>query len=197
MIPNFQQFMRPVLESVLDGPRKISDVVEEVAQEFNLSEEEKNQLLPSGTQTTIANRTHWAKSYLKQAGLVRNLGGGRFEITERGREVAQEKSITINKNFLKQFDEFQEFQSRTKDNAERSDIDDMLEENTTPDESLEDAHKRLNDALAANLLDAVRSSSPAFFEELVVKLFVAMGYGGSEESAGRRLGQSGDNGVDG
>lgn len=199
MIPDYQTLMRPVLESALTEPRNISDVVEDMAIHFDLTYDERAHMLPSGKQTTIANRTHWARSYLKQAGLVRNIRRGWFELTERGREIALDKDIEVNSKFLEQFDDFQDFRNRTRDTA--NDIVDTelntLETETTPDESLQAAHKRLNIALAANLLEATRNATPAFFEQLIVELFIAMGYGGTSEEAGRALGQSGDNGVDG
>ncbi len=198
MIPDYQSLMRPVLESARNEPRKISDVVEEISDRLQLSDEERQQMLPSGKQTTIANRIHWSRSYMKQAGLVRNIRRGWFELTERGKLVLNDPTITLDAKYLEQFDEFQEFKSRSKE----TDLD-ATERTTsetpanTPDESLQAAHKKLDAALAANLLDFVRTASPVFFENLIVDLFIAMGYGGTSEDAGRALGQSGDNGVDG
>lgn len=190
--------MRPVLESAQNGPRKISDVVEEISNRLNLSDEDRQQMLPSGKQTTIANRVHWARSYMKQAGLVRNNRRGWFELTERGRSVLQDKSIQLDAKFLENFDEFQEFKARGKEESFESTESSASETpENTPDENLQAAHKKLEAALAASLLDYVRSTSPAFFEKLIVDLLLAMGYGGSSEDAGRALGQSGDNGVDG
>src|SRR6056297_3927383 len=195
MIPDYQELMRPVLEAAETSPRKISDVVEELSARFQLSEEERAELLPSGKQTRIANRIHWARSYLKQAGLVSNPRRGWYELTEQGRSALSDAS-EITSKYLEQFDEFQDFKSRTRggDTGEERLAPDDSE---TPDESIQAAHKRLDTALAANLLDYVRSASPMFFESLIVELLIAMGYGGSTEDAGRALGQSGDNGVDG
>lgn len=67
----------------------------------------------------------------------------------------------------------------------------------TPDEALRKAHAAITGTLAADLLDRVRKATPAFFEKLIVELLLAMGYGGTSEEAGRALGQSGDDGVDG
>jgi restriction system protein len=69
-IPDFQTLMLPVLRTAETGEVKISDVVELLANDFQLTEEERSELLPSGKQTTFANRVHWAKSYLGKAGLV-------------------------------------------------------------------------------------------------------------------------------
>jgi restriction system protein len=198
MIPDYQSLMRPVLECARKEPRKISDVVEEISSNLTLSVEERHQMLPSGKQTTIANRIHWARSYMKQAGLVRNIRRGWFELTDRGRSVLDDPTISVNSKYLEQFDEFQEFKSRGKENDEKTSVrEDTETPANTPDENLQAAHKRLDAALAANLIDYVRSASPMFFELLIVELLIAMGYGGTSEDAGRALGQSGDNGVDG
>jgi len=198
MIPDYQSLMRPVLECARNEPRKISDVVEEVSNNLGLSIEERNEMLPSGKQTTVANRVHWARSYLKQAGLVRNIRRGWFELTDRGKAVLDDPTISLNSKYLEQFDEFQDFKSRGKEADEKITLQGNTEApENTPDENLQAAHKRLEAALAANLIDYVRSASPAFFELLIVELLIAMGYGGTSEDAGRALGQSGDNGVDG
>jgi len=195
MIPDYQTLMRPVLESVKNNQRKISDVVEEISKKFSLTDEERQRLLPSGKQTIIANRTHWAKTYLKQAGLVATTKRGWFEITQRGSEVLLQNS-TIDNEFLSKFDEFEEFRGR-RGSVKDSDPQTTIDKEVTPDEELLEAHRKLENNLAANLLDAARNSTPDFFEELIVQLFVAMGYGGSAEITANRLGRSGDNGVDG
>ncbi|MEP3895146.1 MAG: restriction endonuclease [Litorimonas sp.] len=198
MIPDYQSLMRPVLECARNEPRKISDVVEEISSNLTLSVDERHQMLPSGKQTTIANRIHWARSYMKQAGLVRNIRRGWFELTDRGRSVLDDPTISLNSKYLEKFDEFQEFKSRGKELDEKISIQEDTETPAnTPDENLQAAHKKLEAALAANLIDYVRSASPVFFELLIVELLIAMGYGGTSEDAGRALGQSGDNGVDG
>ncbi|MBW4981299.1 restriction endonuclease [Mameliella sp. CS4] len=196
MIPDYQSLMRDVLECARNEPRKISDVVDEIADRFQLTPEERAQRLPSGKQTTIANRVHWARSYLKQGGLVRNIKRGWYELTERGRE-ALNSDQTINSAYLEQFEDFQDFKSRTRTEDNTQVRQDSRDEEDTPDETLLSAHKKLEAALAASLLDQVRQSTPLFFEELIVQLFLAMGYGGTSQEAGRALGRSGDNGIDG
>lgn len=198
MIPTYQKLMRPVLESASDGERKISEVVSEMEERFGLSPDEREELLPSGKQTVIANRTHWARSYLKQAGLVRNTRRSYFQLTDQGREVLADASIELNSKFLEKFEAFREFQNRTsKPDAIQEATATEADTEGTPDEELQIAHTRLNKALAASLIDQARSASPAFFEQLIVDLLLAMGYGGSSQEAGRALGRSGDNGIDG
>jgi restriction system protein len=190
--------MRPVLECAVSEPRKISDVVSELEEKLGLSQEDREHLLPSGKQTTFANRVHWARSYLKQAGLLKNIRRGWFEMTDRGKVVADDKTILLTAKYLERFEEFQEFQSRKQSLPKGvGENDEVRSDSSTPDDDIQVAYRQLNEALAASLLDAVRGASPRFFEELIVQLLLAMGYGGTSEDAGRALGQSGDNGVDG
>ena len=199
MIPDYQTLMRPVLECAASGGEvKIRDVVELVAKKLGLTAEERAAILPSGKQTRFANRVNWAKSYLKQGGLVEITGRGRFKITDRGRAALADKAATINNAYLAQFEEFQSFKSKEAEaDVKVPATQGMLEAESTPDEALRSAHGAIIGALSAELLDRVRNGTPAFFERLIVQLLIAMGYGGTSEEAGRALGQSGDNGVDG
>lgn len=194
-MPTYQDLMRPVLNAASASPRKISDVVEELS--VNLSDEQRERLLPSGKQTVIRNRVHWARSYLKQAGLVRNTQRGWYELTQTGRAALDDVSTRIDVKFLEQFDAFQEFRQRSNKAEDSDEIRTDEQETDTPDEQIELALNRWNKTLAQDLLTATQNASPAFFENLIVELLIAMGYGGSSENAGRALGQSGDNGVDG
>ncbi len=196
MIPDYQTLMKPVLRCAAQGEVGISEVVNKLVDEFGLSEEERSELIPSGKQTTFANRVNWAKSYLKQAVLVKATRRGHFVITDRGRAALSNPDIQINNNYLQQFEEFQEFRKRGKDTSV-NDNESNENEVATPDEVLRKAHEKINKALAVDLLERIRESLPSFFERLIVDLLLGMGYGGSSEDAGRALGQSGDNGIDG
>ena len=197
-IPTYQELMYPVLEACRHGEVCISDVINELAEKLDLSEEDKAVMIPSGKQSRFANRTHWAKSYLKQAGLVKFTKRAHFTITERGKEALKHEPGTINNEYLARFDEFKKFKTRRKLSDSFSHTHSLMDEqNATPDEALREAHARINETLSNELLERVKEGSPAFFEQLIVDLLLAMGYGGSSEEAGRALGQSGDNGVDG
>lgn len=197
MIPDFQTLMRPVLESASGGERNIADVVDELSDKFGLLPEERLELLPSGKQARMANRVHWARSYLKQAGLVRATGRGRFEITDSGREALKSGPDRITMKYLEKFPSYLEFQARSKiDNIADSEPVVALSEEQTPDEVLRSAYQSLKNSLSSELIERLRQGSPAFFERSVVELLLAMGYGATQE-AGTVLGQSGDNGVDG
>ena len=191
--------MRPVLEAAADGEVRISEVVDRLAERFELTEEEREELLPSGKQTRFSNRVHWARTYLKQAELVKATRRGHFTITDRGRQALANPNTPINNAFLDQFEEFRKFRVRNGEGDQVTSSDDATEKSAdaTPDEVLRSAHKRINATLAEELLDRVREGRPAFFEQLIVDLLLAMGYGGTSEEAGRALGKSGDDGVDG
>lgn len=196
-IPDYQTLMRPVLQHSARGEVRIGTLIETLSDELGLTPEEREEMLPSGKQTVIANRVHWAKTYLKQAGLVAPTRRGHFVITDRGNAALTDPSTRIDNAFLKQFDEFLAFQGRSSDREQGETEPSTKQADITPDEALRSAHKTINDSLAADLLDRVRHATPTFFESLLVSLFVAMGYGGSAEEAGRALGRSGDDGVDG
>ena len=194
-IPDYQTLMKPVLRSSVKGERHVSDVVAELDQEFGLTAEERAELLPSGKQTTFANRVHWAKSYLKQAELVKATRRGYFEITDMGRAVLSEDPDPLNAAYLKRFESFQEFQARGA--VSQSDAkDNAAHDGRTPDEILNAAYEEINAALADDLLARLRESDPAFFEDIIVRLLLKMGYG-YDAGAGRVIGQAGDDGVDG
>lgn len=198
MIPDYQTLMRPVLECVASGEARISDVVELLANKLGLTAEERAAILPSGKQTRFANRVNWAKSYLKQGGLVEITGRGRFSITDRGRAALADEAATISNAYLAQFEEFQSFRSKVSDvDAATPATAEPPGTESTPDEALRRAHSAITSALSSELLDRVRNATPAFFERLLVELLIAMGYGGTSEEAGRAIGQSGDDGVDG
>lgn len=206
MIPDYQSLMRPVLACAADGETRIGDAVEQLADKLGLTPDERAQLLPSGKQTMFANRVHWAKTFLVKAGLAEGTRRGHFRITPRGQAALADADATINNAYLDQFKEFQDFKAKvTKADsatAATSPVQASTPSNTpvgaeTPDETLRKAHGAITGALAADLLDRVRQATPAFFEKLIVELLLAMGYGGTSEEAGRALGQSGDDGVDG
>lgn len=202
MIPDYQSLMRHVLACAAAGETRIGDAVEQLADKLGLTPDERAQLLPSGKQAMFANRVHWAKTYLVKAGLAENTRRGHYCVTPRGQAALADAAATINNAYLDQFKEFQEFKAKVNEadgaTAATSPAQASAPLSTeTPDEALRKAHGAITGALAADLLDRVRKATPAFFEKLIVELLLAMGYGGTSEEAGRALGQSGDDGVDG
>jgi restriction system protein len=163
--------MLPVLKVAADGEIRISDAVERLIVVFGLSTEEKSQLLPSGRQTTFANRVHWAKSYLGKAGLIELTRRAHFSITDRGRKVLASPPDRIDIKYLQRFPEFQLF--REGDGAagfSKEPLDTAPPSGLTPDEVLRSVHRQLESALADELLQRIRSGTQAFFESLVVRL---------------------------
>jgi restriction system protein len=195
MIPDFQTLMRPVLEISAQGEIKIADAVAQLETQFALTEDEKAEMLPSGKQARFANRVHWARAYLKQAGLVESPRRGSFVITDDGRAVLLEAPPKININYLKKFEKFRTFQNRST-SGEVTEPEPAEVDETTPHEVLEKAHNQIQNALAVDLLERLQNSEPAFFEDVIVQLLLRMGFGHSA-GAGRVLGRAGDNGVDG
>jgi restriction system protein len=200
-IPDYQTLMLPLLKSISDGQEHLmTDVIMELSNQLALSDEERRQMLPSGVQTVIYNRVGWARTYLLKAGLLDRPLRGKVRITQRGKDVLRKNPARIDVNFLRQFPEFLEFKKElfevkatTKDeDKEESEIWNVL----TPEEVMENGYDDLRTALGEELLDHVKSCSPTFFESLVIDLLVALGYGGSPEDA-RRVGKSGDGGIDG
>ena len=187
--------MYPLLELAADGEvHSMDEAYEVLAERFRLTEEERAELLPSGRQSRYENRVGWARTYLTKAGLLESTGRGQFKITPRGLDVLKSGVTDIDKNYLYQFPEFVEFRRRDRGNAESEVIEDA---GKTPDEQLELLYLELEKQLAHELLERIKQCSPAFFERLVVQLLVAMGYGGSVSDAGKAVGRSGDDGIDG
>jgi restriction system protein len=191
-VPDFQALMLPLLQIAGDdGDHHLSDAIDALAVQFRLSEEERRELLPSGRQAKFDNRVGWARTYLKKAGLLDSTGRGTFRIAERGLDVLKGSPPSIDVRFLARYPEFVEFKKATKREPEGE------ETGQTPEEALELGYQNLTRSLAQDLLERIKSCSPRFFENLVVDLLVAMGYGGSRKDAGQAVGQSGDGGIDG
>lgn len=196
-IPDFQTIMLPLLQlSSDDNVHYIHDAVNQLADDFELTEEERTKLLPSGQQPIFYNRVGWSRTYLKKAGLLEDPKRGYFQITDRGREILEDNPLRIDMKFLRQFPEYIEFRETVRETTDEVAQEEDLE-GLTPEEALENAYQRIRNDLSEELLSYVISSTPGFFEKLVVELLVMMGYGGSQREAARAVGQSGDEGIDG
>jgi restriction system protein len=200
-IPDYQTLMLFVLRLAAAGETDIRHCTEVIAKDFGVSPQELQELLPSGKQTVLSNRTHWAKTYLVKAGLLRMTGRGRFAAAERGMEVLANNPARIDNALLGRFPEFQAFRARSaarqQDDVERQPDLAPATERATPEERIEAAYLEISAELRSVLLDRIVGAKPAFFETLIIDLMIAMGYGGSAPEAGQRLGRSGDGGVDG
>lgn len=195
-IPKFQEIMLPMLKLAADEKVwSLANARETLVRDFQLTSEEQAEMLPSGRQARFANRVAWAKVYLERGGLLTSPERAHFQITKRGMDVLSNPPDGITIDFLGQYSEFQEFRSRP------SKPDDAASRDTstsyTPEEILESAYLTIRRNLASEILARVKACSPGFFEHLVVDLLLKMGYGRAGEGAGARVGQSGDEGIDG
>lgn len=166
--------------------------IEKLGNEFDLTDEDRKALLPSGIQKVFDNRVNWSKTYLKKAGLLENKRRGYFNITDEGLKVLEQNPPKIDINFLMQFPGYVEFRTGGKDKPVTTD-----DTPVTPEEILENSYQNLRNNIAQELLSSVKFCSPEFFEKLVVDLLLNMGYGGSRRDAGEAIGRSGDGGIDG
>jgi restriction system protein len=171
----------------------MNELIDALAIDCKLTEEEKAEMLPSGSQKRFNNRVAWARAELVMGGLVVNPGGGKVVITERGKEVLKSPPSRIDRKFLKQFPEY----NAKLNKQDNKPVEKEDESEQSPLENLEMSYQALRRELAQELIQRVKSCSPRFFEQLVVDLLVAMGYGGSRADAGQAVGQSGDGGIDG
>ncbi|MCG7857235.1 restriction endonuclease [Flavihumibacter sediminis] len=192
--------MLPFLKSVASGEEySTSSIYDLLSKHFQLSEEELNQYLPSGNQKVFYNRVFWAKAHLKMAGLIENTKRGYFKITKDGKAAIDQNPNLINLKYLRQFPTYLENIGKGKEQATIQNGNDIAIENEveTPEERLENSYLIINNSLSVEILNKVKSGTPAFFEQLVVELLVKMGYGGTISEAGKNIGKIGDEGIDG
>ena len=195
-IPDFQTLMRPLLELHSDKNDHLNrDLVDALAQQFKLTEEERREMLPSGRAKLFDNRVGWAKTYIANAGLIQSPKRAISVITERGIEVLNQGQ-PINLKLLKGISESQESITATEKQKKNITAENNIEE-TTPEESFENAYIKVRQEVEQELLQNILNNSPDFLERLVVDLVVKMGYGGSQKDAGEAIGKSGDEGIDG
>ncbi|QAY95841.1 restriction endonuclease [Methylovirgula ligni] len=202
-IPDYQTLMLPVLKLAARGETSVPEITGELVAQFGLTKEERDQVLPSGRQTVLHNRIHWAKFYMSKAGLITSPRRGRFIASEIGRDLIAKNPGQINVDLLLKNPAFKEFyrgsggadsvNSMSPANASSA----GLAATVTPEEQIEAAYLAVHSALQTDLLQRMLQNSPSFFEQVIVSLLVAMGYGGNYRDATRRLGRSGDGGVDG
>ena len=203
MLPTFDKFVHPVLELLRDGKEhKLSYLRQEIIKYFNLSDEDIQIRTAKGTQTQLYNRVQWSTTYLKKAGLIAKPRIGVSVITPEGLKVL-ESGATVTVDFLRSYSkEFKEFNEGTGEHPESSKqksgaVSVVSQFDETPEDAIERNFKLVNQSLAEELLEKVKSMDPQQFEELVVKLLVRMGYGGQIEGCGSVTQYTRDGGIDG
>lgn len=199
-IPDYQTLMLPVLKLAAQGETRVPAVADKIADQLGLPDVERDELLPSGTQRLLHNRIHWAKFYMTRAGLIDSPKRGVFVASPAGKALLTVNPAKIDVHLLRTFPAFVNFENASAAAATKAEAPAAAaaaSSSATPEEQIDAAHAVLASALRADLLTRTLEQSPAFFERVIVDLLVAMGYGGSHENAAKRLGKSGDGGIDG
>ncbi|HEY3289091.1 MAG TPA: restriction endonuclease [Anaerolineae bacterium] len=199
-IPDFQSLMLPIALLMRDDREHTAkELAEKIGRQLHLTDEELTEMLQSGSTRVFNSRVGWAITYMYQAGLLKRPARGKCVITQRGKDVLAENPPLINNILLRRFPEFLAFQARSSSSQNSRQLQEQInrEHDQTPEEILDSSYQTLRETLADDLLDRVKQASPQFFESLVIKLLVAMGYGGSLKDAGEAVGRSGDGGIDG
>ncbi|MFT8554567.1 MAG: restriction endonuclease [Zymomonas mobilis] len=199
-VPSFSELMLPVLRFAATGKKRMAETETAIADGLGLSAEDREAMLPSGRERLLYNRIAWAKKYLTQAGLLDIPARGQFIISKAGKELLRRNPPEITVATLKQYPSFIEYCNRNSKSDTREDIVQIVAQETvtgTPEERIDAAHEELQNELRTDILNQISEKNPSFFEQLIVDLMVAMGYGGNHEDAARRIGGTGDGGVDG
>jgi restriction system protein len=200
-LPDYQTLMRPLLVLHADGADLDRRTVRaSLAEEFRLTPQELVELLPSGRHRMFDNRLSWATTYLVHAGLLERPRRGVSRVTSRGLAVLHQHPQRIDNSVLAQFDEFRRFHQGAP--ATRGDASEARQPAPstsveTPEEALETAYQEARSTLAKEMLTQLTQQDPAIFEQVVLDVLLAIGYGGSRRDAAQRLGRSGDGGLDG
>lgn len=193
-IPTKDQLYLPILEYSKDGKEhKLKDTRLYLEEYFQLTPEEKAERLTSG-QLKFANRTGWARTHLKKAGLMETTRNGYAKITQEGLKVLKEKPEKLDDKYLQKYPTYRKFLNIEQPTQIETQITNT---ENSPEEIIENQFKIINKSLAEDLFESIINNTPEFFEKLVVDLLIAMGYGGFREEAGHTVGKSGDGGIDG
>lgn len=128
---------------------------------------------------------------------MKNVGRGTYAITDQGKVSLAHDADKIDLHYLEQFDSFVKFHGTKQGIAVQPDNAPSTTPEVTPQEAMENADKSIREELAKSLLVAIMECSPDFFEQLVVDLLLAMGYGYDANKSGMVVGKTGDGGIDG
>lgn len=196
-IPDFQTLMRPLLAAIANGARNANEAKPILQKQFDLGAIDLEEMLPSGRQTVFGNRIGWARTYLFKAGLIEKSKRNDYNISAAGRLALNTYPNEIRVAELEAFAPFREWKVLSGAKSTIAEITEEPSNTTTPEERISIDFKSIEDALVEDLLTAVLAIDPSKFEQLIVDLLLAMGYGGGDRSMGERIGKSGDGGIDG
>lgn len=201
-IPDYQSLMLPVLRYSAQKEQCVPVLAARIADDLGLTNSEREKMLPSGRQRVLNNRVHWAKYYMSKAGLIDCPARGRFIASDTGKELLATNPSKLTTRSLLAIPQFAKYYTSGKKQGSVQASSPIEETNAsedacTPEEQIEDAFSAMNTALRTELLERIKENSPSFFEQLIIDVLIAMGYGGSHRNAAEQLGRSGDGGVDG
>lgn len=201
-VPSFQDLMLPVLKAVGVESTAVKAIRETVARTMSIGEEAQREMLPSGRQEVFVNRVAWALAYLQGAGLIERIGRGLYRITEQGKKVQESPIERVDLKFLRTLPAFQAWRSADTPtpgaavtDTGRATIPD--EDALPPNEQLEHTVGLMKGAVGREVITRLQAETPAFFEQVILDLLIAMGYGGGQIDRAAVVGQSGDGGIDG
>lgn len=199
-IPKFNELFNDILELLSDKEEyRTRDVKEIISNRLDLTDEEKQELLPSGTQPVIINRIGWSITSLKKAGYVESKKWGFVNITEFGLNEYNSTNHNVLLEDLLKVPSFKEWFApnyKTKKDSNEN-IFETNSSDFTPEETIEKAYKTINNQLSDQILENILNNDPYFFEKLVVDLLLKMGYGEFRDNAGITTSASNDGGIDG
>lgn len=209
-IPDYETLMLPVLRLFADGAPNVAACVPSLKAQFDISDEEAAELLPSGRVTVLQSRAHWARTYLSKAGLLESPKRNQHVITEKGREVLAANPERIDNSFLDRFEGFRDWRVRAAvgsgevregDTVTPAEMPikaaDGVDHRQTPEDAMAAAYRVMNAALRDDLLALLQVMNPLRFEALILDLLAAMGYGGGSLANARTTKATGDGGIDG
>ena len=204
-IPDFQALMLPFLRLLGDGKHhSLNELVNQLSDEFKLTPEDREMLLPSGTQAVIRNRIGWARTYLKKAGLLEAPQRAVFSITENGKKVLQSNPKKIDVQYLKKMPVFRQWVETYKNESENNEekfasipTEEFRETTVPPFELMDNGFQQLNETLSFEIFEKLKAITDKQFEKVVLKVLTSIGYGDFREDAAEHTGKSNDGGIDG
>ena len=201
-VPDFQSLMLPVLDSLREGVEtSVPEIRAHVASALELTSDDLREVIPSGRQSTLANRVAWGLVYMQRAGLIDRVRRGVYRLTSEGDQLLSDAPGRVDLDRLQSYPAYRKWRAEAGSRKRTTDATDAepqgKEPTATPDEALARVVVELRETLQAELLDRIRVAPPAFLERVVVDLLIAMGYGGGDAAMGRVTGRSGDGGIDG
>jgi len=197
IVPPYHTLMLPLLKVMSGGNEMTTKQMSgEVVQNLGLSIEALSERLPSGTQSAFDNRMGWARTYLFKAGLIERPRRATYAITETGKKLLANPPSEIDVDFLRSYEQFNQFISSSRSDKESLASTDVIDDELTPEEQIEKGVRQIQRELHVEVLDRVKQLPPEGFEQLVLRLLVGMGYGGSMADV-QGVARGADGGVDG